>query len=50
VPFVLEHGQGVGWLRYERMAERPHALYGREIASNYQGQQLQLAKQFRSLR
>ena len=49
VPFVLEDGQGVGWLRYERMAERPHTLYGREIASNYQGQQLQLAKQFRAL-
>ena len=47
VPFVLEDGQRVGWLRYERMAERPQALYGREIASNYQGQQLQLAKQFR---
>jgi dCTP deaminase len=48
VPFVLEDGQRVGWLRYERMAERPHALYGRDIASNYQGQQLQLAKQFRT--
>jgi dCTP deaminase len=48
VPFVLEHGQRVGWLRYERMAERPQALYGREIASNYQGQELKLAKQFRS--
>jgi dCTP deaminase len=48
VPFVLEHGQGVGWLRYERMAERPHALYGLEIASNYQGQELKLAKQFRN--
>jgi dCTP deaminase len=47
VPFVLEHGQGVGWLRYERMAERPQALYGLEIASNYQGQELKLAKQFR---
>jgi dCTP deaminase len=47
VPFVLEHGQGVGWLRYERMAERPQALYGREIASNYQGQRLKLAKQFK---
>ena len=47
VPFVLEHGQRVGWLRYERMAERPHALYGREIASNYQGQELKLAKQFK---
>jgi dCTP deaminase len=48
VPFVLEHGQTVGWLRYERMAERPQALYGRDIASNYQGQELKLAKQFRS--
>jgi dCTP deaminase len=47
VPFLLEHGQGVGWLRYERMAERPQTLYGREIASNYQGQQLKLAKQFK---
>jgi dCTP deaminase len=47
VPFVLEHGQRVGWLHYEWMAERPHSLYGRELASNYQGQQLQLAKQFR---
>jgi dCTP deaminase len=48
VPFVLEHGQGVGWLRYERMAERPKALYGLDIASNYQGQELKLAKQFRN--
>ena len=47
VPFVLEDGQRVGWLRYERMAERPHALYGREIGSHYQGQDLKLAKQFR---
>jgi dCTP deaminase len=46
VPFVLEHGQRVGWLRYERMAERPSALYGLELASNYQGQRLKLAKQF----
>ena len=47
VPFLLEHGQTVGWLRYERMAERPDALYGNGGASNYQGQQLKLAKQFR---
>jgi dCTP deaminase len=46
VPFVLEDGQRVGWLRYERMAERPQALYGREIGSHYQGQDLRLAKQF----
>lgn len=47
VPFLLEHGQTVGWLRYERMAERPDILYGNGAASNYQGQQLKLAKQFR---
>ena len=46
-PFVLEHGQVVGRLVYERMAERPDALYGTRIASNYQGQGLKLAKQFR---
>ena len=49
VPFLLEHGQTIGWLRYERMAERPEMLYGNDIASNYQGQQLRLAKQFRPL-
>jgi dCTP deaminase len=47
VPFLLEHGQTVGWLHYERMAERPDMLYGNDMASNYQGQQLKLAKQFR---
>ncbi len=47
-PFVLEHGQIVGRLVYERMSERPETLYGAGIASNYQGQGLKLAKQFRS--
>ena len=46
-PFVLEHGQVVGRLVYERMAERPETLYGVGLASNYQGQGLKLAKQFR---
>jgi dCTP deaminase len=49
VPFLLEHGQTVGWLRYERMAERPELLYGQDLNSNYQGQSLKLAKQFRQL-
>ncbi len=47
-PFVLEHGQVVGRLVYERMAERPEQLYGRGIASNYQGQGLKLSKHFRT--
>ena len=46
VPFLLEHGQTVGWLRYERMAARPNQLYGEDSNSNYQGQGLKLAKQF----
>lgn len=47
VPFMLEHAQTVGWLRYEPMAARPDRLYGSGIGSNYQNQGLQLAKQFR---
>jgi dCTP deaminase len=47
VPFMLEHGQIVGWLRYDRMAARPDRLYGATIKSSYQNQGLALAKQFR---
>jgi len=46
-PFVLEHGQIVGRLVYERMAEVPDQLYGAGIASNYQGQGLKLSKHFK---
>ncbi len=46
VPFMLEHGQTIGWLKYEQMAGRPDRLYGRDIKSSYQGQGLALAKQF----
>ncbi len=45
-PFALEHGQVVGRLVYEKMQTRPDRLYGQDIASNYQGQGLKLAKQF----
>ncbi|WP_371060334.1 2'-deoxycytidine 5'-triphosphate deaminase [Rhodosalinus sp. 5P4] len=47
-PFALEHGQVVGRLVYERMAEPPDRLYGAGIASNYQGQGLKLSKHFRA--
>jgi dCTP deaminase len=47
-PFVLEHGQIVGRLVYERMQQRPDTLYGTGIASNYQGQGLKLAKHFKA--
>ncbi len=48
-PFVLEHGQIVGRLVYERMAARPERVYGAEMASNYQGQGLKLSKHFKTL-
>ena len=50
VPFTLEDGQTVGWLQYERMAGRPDRLYGAGLKSNYQGQGLALAKQFKAFR
>ena len=46
VPFLLEHGQTVGRLVYERMEARPEALYGGS-GSNYQRQGLKLSKHFR---
>jgi len=48
VPFMLEHGQTVGWLRYERMMARPDRLYGAAIGSTYLHQGLALSKQFRA--
>ena len=47
-PFVLEHGQVVGRLVYERMSSEPKQLYGAGIASNYQGQGLKLSKHFKA--
>ncbi|MDO6727414.1 2'-deoxycytidine 5'-triphosphate deaminase [Cognatishimia sp. 1_MG-2023] len=47
-PFVLEHGQVVGRLVYEKMAALPEQLYGVGIASNYQGQGLKLSKHFKA--
>ena len=49
VPFVLEDGQTVGRLVYERMEKRPDHLYGIDLKSNYQAQGLKLSKHFRSL-
>jgi dCTP deaminase len=47
VPFILEHGQIVGRLIYERMTERPTVLYGETGGSNYQAQGLKLSKHFK---
>ena len=47
VPFLLEDGQVVGRLAFERMAAEPDVLYGAIGTSNYQGQALKLSKHFR---
>jgi dCTP deaminase len=48
VPFLLEHGQPVGRLVYEELADKADELYGATAVSNYQGQGLQLSKHFRA--
>ena len=50
VPFLIEDGQTVCRLIYERMTQVPERLYGtHDFGSNYQGQGLKLSKHFREL-
>ncbi len=49
VPFLIEHGQDVGRLIYERLLGEPEKIYGVNIGSNYQSQGLKLGKQFKPL-
>jgi dCTP deaminase len=46
VSFMVEHRQPVCKLSFERMAEEPDVLYGKDIGSNYQGQLTMLSKHF----
>jgi dCTP deaminase len=48
VPFILEHGQIVGRLVYEKLLAKPEKLYGQGIGSNYQAQSLKLSKHFKA--
>ncbi len=47
VPFILEDGQIVASLVFERLLERPRVLYGESIGSSYQRQGLKLSKHFK---
>ncbi|MFN2640320.1 MAG: 2'-deoxycytidine 5'-triphosphate deaminase [Actinomycetota bacterium] len=47
VPFMIEHGQRVCRLTFERMVEPPLVLYGQGIGSSYQQQMDTLSKHFR---
>lgn len=46
VPFMIEDGQTMFSMQFEPNAERPEFVYGDEIDSNYQGQDLKLGKHF----
>jgi len=48
VPFVIEDGQVVGRLAYERLTAIPDQLYG-ATNSSYQGQGIKLSKHFKPL-
>lgn len=46
VPFMIEHGQAICKLAFERMYEEPDQLYGHGAGSHYQGQNNMLSKHF----
>jgi dCTP deaminase len=48
VPFLIEDGQMVGRLVYERLIAKPDKLYGVQSGSSYQRQGLALSKHFKS--
>ena len=49
IPFVIEHGQVVGRLAYERLTSQPARLYGSGVKSSYQRQGIALSKHFKPL-
>jgi dCTP deaminase len=48
VPFILEHGQIIGRLVFERLTDPPPDVYGQGIGSSYQRQGLKLSKHFKA--
>ncbi|HVQ61294.1 MAG TPA: 2'-deoxycytidine 5'-triphosphate deaminase, partial [Burkholderiales bacterium] len=47
LPFMIEHGQVVGRLVYERLTAPPAKLYGVGVKSSYQRQGIALSKHFK---
>ena len=47
VPFMIENGQKLCRLEFQTMAEAPSVLYGADVGSSYQYQELTLSKHFR---
>lgn len=47
VPFLIEDGQTFCSMKFEPNTEVPNSVYGDDIKSNYQGQELRLGKHFK---
>ncbi len=47
VPFLIEDGQTFCSMKFEPNTEIPETIYGEDIKSNYQGQDLKLGKHFK---
>ena len=47
IPFILEDGQIVGRLVYDKLTDIPDTIYGQGIGSHYQAQGLKLSKHFK---
>ena len=47
VPFLLEHGQTIARIKYEKLNKNSNVVYGKHIKSNYQNQGLKLSKHFK---
>ena len=47
VPFLLEDGQTIARIKYEKLNKNTNIVYGKDINSNYQNQGLKLSKHFK---
>ena len=47
VPFLLEDGQTIARIKYEKLNKNSNIVYGKDIKSNYQNQNLKLSKHFK---
>ncbi|MDC0343102.1 2'-deoxycytidine 5'-triphosphate deaminase [Alphaproteobacteria bacterium] len=47
LPFIIEDGQTIARIKYEKLNKQTSVLYGSNINSNYQNQKLALSKHFK---
>tara|TARA_A100001011_G_C14301637_1_gene841030 strand:+ start:1452 stop:2546 length:1095 start_codon:yes stop_codon:yes gene_type:complete len=48
LPFLIEDGQTIARIKYEKLNKKSNVVYGSGIKSNYQNQRLKLSKHFES--